>query len=284
VKPLLELSQARIFFAGTLTDPQLNHPEGIAVAADGAIWCGGTLGEIYRIEPDGSRIERVASTGGFALGMDFDEQGRLYVCDLKHRAVFRLDPSGGELVALPLQGGVRPLVSPNVPVVDGARNCLYVSDSNVPHEPGPGIYRFDLESGEGELWYDRDLDFANGLALAADYSRLYVVESWGYRITAVPILEDGSPGEPEVVLDGFEGIADGLSLGPDGRLYVACYAPSRICRVDLAGGSVELLLHDPICNVLCHPTNVAWRGGELFAASLGGHNITAIDLEAAGVL
>lgn len=285
MKPLLDLSQARIFFAGTLTEPQLNHPEGVAVAADGAVWCGGSSGEIYRIEPDGSDITQVATTRGFVLGLAFDEHERLYLCDLKHRTVFRLDTRTGELIDFPRMASERPIVTPNVPVVDAARGCLYVSDSNQAHEPGPGIYRFDLETGEGGLWYTGSLDFANGMALASDGSRLYVAESWGYRVVAIPIDDGGSPGEPTAIVTNFDAIADGLSLGPDGRLYIACYAPSQIRRVDIAnGGLLETVLFDPICNVLCHPTNVAWRGGELFASSLGGCNITSVDLTAAGVL
>ena len=57
---------------------------------------------------------------------------------------------------------------PNFPVVDGSRNCLYVSDSYDPKEQGPGIWRFDLESGEGGLWYDRAMTFANGMSLSPD--------------------------------------------------------------------------------------------------------------------
>jgi gluconolactonase len=47
--------------------------------------------EIYRISADGSRIETVASTGGFILGLAFDSEQNLYACDMRHSAVFRLD-------------------------------------------------------------------------------------------------------------------------------------------------------------------------------------------------
>ena len=82
---------------GALTEPRLSHPEGVAVDADGTIWCGGELGQIYRISADGSHREVVASTGGFCLGMAFDTHGDLFVCDQKHAAVFKLDTSSGAL-------------------------------------------------------------------------------------------------------------------------------------------------------------------------------------------
>lgn len=281
MQPVLDISAASVFFAGTLSEPQLNHPEGIAVASDGSVWCGGSAGEIYRIAADGSGIELVASTGGFALGVAFDEHDRLYVCDLKHGTVFRLDTRTAALTRFAELGDARPMVSPNVPVVDRARGCLYVSDSNLPHQPGPGVYRLDLSTGAGGLWYEGDLDFANGMTLSADGATLYVVESWGHRISAIPIGAEGAPGQARAVLHEIEGIADGLSLGPDGKLYIACYSPSQIYRADVDGGGLELLIHDPISDVLCHPTNVAWRGHELLTASLGGFNISTIDLTGA---
>lgn len=69
---LLDGRRASVFFDRTLTDPQLDHPEGVAVHRDGSVWCGGERGQIFRIDPDGASVEEVASTGGFCLRMAFD--------------------------------------------------------------------------------------------------------------------------------------------------------------------------------------------------------------------
>ncbi len=37
-----------------------------------------------------------------------------------------------------------------VTVMDARRNCLYVSDSHDFHAAGPGVWRFDLETGAGQ--------------------------------------------------------------------------------------------------------------------------------------
>jgi len=66
----------RVVFEGSLTEPQLDHPDGVAVHRDGSIWCGGERGQIYRLSPDGGKLEQVGSTGGFCLGMAFDSQRR----------------------------------------------------------------------------------------------------------------------------------------------------------------------------------------------------------------
>ena len=92
MKPILPLERASVFVDGTVGEPRLNHPEGVAVDRAGDVWCGGETGELYRIAADGSRFEVVVSTGGFVLGLAFDARGRLFACDLAHKAVFRFDP------------------------------------------------------------------------------------------------------------------------------------------------------------------------------------------------
>src|SRR5437764_14856597 len=99
--PVIPFERSTVFFDGVFSEPRLRHPEGLAIDAEGNVWCGGEEGEIYRITADGSTIEQLATTGGFTLGMAFDQQGWLYTCDLRHAAVFRFDPSSRELVRFP---------------------------------------------------------------------------------------------------------------------------------------------------------------------------------------
>jgi gluconolactonase len=279
---VIPFEQSSVFFDGLFSEPRLNHPEGLAVDGDGNVWCGGEEGEIYRIAADGSRIERIASTGGFTLGLAFDGQGRLYTCDLKHAAVFRLDPQSGELTRFATGDGTQSMRVPNVPVVDVQRNCLYVSDSFDFHQAGPGVWRFDLDTGAGTLWYDRPLRFANGMALSADRGTLYVAETFARRVTAIPILPDGRAGEASVFLQEIPGLPDGLVLDDAGRLYVCCYEPSRVCRAT-PDGQIEILIDDPEAHMLCHPTNGAFRGTELLTSNLGRWHITRTEVGARGL-
>lgn len=95
METILDASAARIFYDGLMTEPMLDHPEGLAVHRDGSVWCGGERGQIYRIEPDGSSMEQVASSGGFSQGMAFDREGNLFVCDTKRGEIMRLDARTG---------------------------------------------------------------------------------------------------------------------------------------------------------------------------------------------
>jgi gluconolactonase len=276
VESLLSIDRARVFFDATLGPIRLKHPEGVAVAPDGAVWCGGDGGEIYRIEPDGSAIELIASTGGFTLGLAFDAQGRLYTCDLGHRAIVRLDAQR-KLDQFATGGRGLMLQTPNYPVVDSARGALYVSDSHAQGTRGPGVWRFDLETSSGGPWFDAPLTFANGMALSPDRQWLYVVETFARKVSRIAINQDGTAGAIETVVEKIERLPDGIAFDAVGRLYIACYEPSRLFRVDL-DGRLELLVDDPDAHTLCHPTNCAFRGTELLTANLGRWHITAIDV------
>jgi sugar lactone lactonase YvrE len=283
VRPLLE---ATVFFDGTTGPVRLSHPECVAFDADGNAWCGGDRGEIYRLAADGSGIEQVATTDGFVLGVALDGRGSLFACDLAHRCVFRVDCGSGHLERFADGAGVGGMRIPNFAVVDERRDCLYVSDSYDGEVAGPGIWRVDLTSGGCELWFGDPLTFANGMALSAGGEALYVAETWARRIVRIAIGDDGAPGTPEPVVELPDALPDGIALDAEGRLYIACYEPSRVYRFDPAGGDAaeaEVLLDDPTAHALCHPTNCAFRGTELFTANLGRWHLSKADVGAEGL-
>jgi gluconolactonase len=282
MNPVLPMENVEIFFDGIFSEPRLRHPEGVTIDEEGNVWCGGEGGEIYRIRRDGSDIELVASTEGFTLGLAFDGNGNLYTCDLKHASVFRLSVADGSLEPFADGSEGRKIRIPNFPVVDQRRNCLYVSDSYDMEEPGPGIWKFGLDTGEGDLWYDRPMTFANGMALSSEGDFLYVAETFARKITRIPILEDGTAGESVTFVEGIERLPDGLAFDAGGNLYVSCYEPSRIYRVS-PDRKIELLVDDPEAHTLCHPTNCAFRGEELFTSNLGRWHITRIDVGTEGL-
>jgi sugar lactone lactonase YvrE len=275
----LPLSAAEVFFDGIFSEPRLQHPEGIAIDAQGSIWCGSENGDVHRISPDGTSIETVASTGGFVLGIAFDSSGQLYCCDLMHRAVFRLDPDRGAVT--PFADGGGDLRIPNFAVVDERRGALFVTDSYAPGEPGPGVWRFDLETGRGSLWFDAPMVFANGMALDIDGESLLVVESFARRLTRIPIMSDGRAGQPRTVAEDLGRVPDGIALDVHGNAYISCYEPSCIYRV-APSGDTTLLIADPEAHTFCHPTNTAFRGEELFAANLGRWHITRVHVGVEG--
>ena len=82
----ISIKRATVFADG------LDHPECLAVHPDGSIYAGGEAGQIYRVSADGKRVEEIASTGGFILGVAISPDAKwLAVCDLKKQCVWRLD-------------------------------------------------------------------------------------------------------------------------------------------------------------------------------------------------
>jgi sugar lactone lactonase YvrE len=280
VKTILDTGAAHVFYDGLLTEPRLDHPEGLAVHRDGSVWCGGERGQIYCIEHDGSSMEQVASSEGFSQGMAFDSEDNLYVCDLKHAAVMRLDAKSGVLEKFAEGADGRDIKIANYPAF-GPDGKLYVSDSNAFKEPGPGVFRFDSD-GTGELWYDQPINFANGLAFSPDGRYLYATETFGNAIFRIAIGEDGSAGEREEVASLPGVLPDGLAFDAAGNLYVACYEPSQVLRIT-SDGTVERLIEDKEAHLFCHPTNLAFRGSTLFTANLGRWHITVVETEAEGL-
>lgn len=217
----------------------------------------------------------IASAEGFTLGLAYDGKGTLYMCDLKHAAVFKLDMSTRilQLFADGDEEGNK-INIPNFPVIDSENGCLYVSDSHHPEKEGPGIWRFDLASGQGEMWYNGPIRFANGLVFSTGRDAIYVAETFARRISKIPILADGRPGDKQIVTQ-VDALPDGLALDLQGRLYISCYEPSLIYRWSESSG-LDLLYYDPDAHTLCHPTNCALQGNDLYTANLGRWHISKI--------
>ena len=269
---VLPIEAAAVFFDGLFSEPRLQHPEGIAIGPDGWVWCGSENGEILRIAPDGARIERVAGAGGFTLGLAFEGDRALFFCDLKDKAVYRLDLASHR-VARFSPPGVR---IPNYPVVDARRRRLLVSDSYDFATPGPGVWAYDLATGEGGLWYAEPMTFANGMALAPAGDALFVCETFARRIARIVIDRGGAAVGASVFADDLPGLPDGIAFDAGGNLFIGCYEPSRILRIAPDGGKAEVYIEDATAHLLAHPTNIAFDGSALFTANLGRWHVARI--------
>lgn len=277
-EPILPVDHASVFFDGTFSTPKLSHPEGVAIGPDGWIWSGNQDGDIIRVSPDGTCSEGVVSTGGFVLGLAFEGEDALFACDLKHAAVFRLDLVSRELRRFTPPG----IKIPNFPLIDRQRGKLFVSDSHASGQAGPGIWAYDLATGAGSLWYDRPLNFANGLAQRPGEAALFVCETFAPCITRIAIIEDGSAGDASLFADELPGLPDGIAFDDAGNLVVGCYEPSRLLRISPDGDRTDILIEDVTAHTLCHPTNIAFDGASLFTANLGRWHLSKIKMDIGG--
>ena len=259
----------------------LDHPEGLAFALDGTLYCGGEAGQIYRISPDGKSHEIVGDTGGFNLGLAFSPEGWLAICDGRKNCIWRFNLSNASLEVWASESGGKVLGGMNFPVFD-AKGNLYASENGRWGEREGIVHRFQ-PNGKGEAWA-RDFHFANGLALDVAESFLYVVQSSKDDVLRVPILSDGRAGGSEAFVSGLTHVPDGLAFDAEGSLYVCCYGDNSIWKVN-ARGDKELVVNDPTSLLLNRATNMAFggpRGQTLFVANLGGYQLSALELSVTG--
>ena len=130
--PLHHVSAVRVLAEG------LDHPEGLALGLDGAVYAGGEAGQLYRVAGwrealaggAPAEAEQFATTGGFVLGLALDGGGHVYACDHRRHQVLRVSPAGTVSV---YSGGApgTALRTPNYPVFDAAGGSTSPT-------PGPG--------------------------------------------------------------------------------------------------------------------------------------------------
>ena len=259
----------------------LDHPEGAALGPDGTVYAGGEAGQIYRIGGNGTP-EAYADTGGFLYGVTVDGGGNVYGCDMGRAEVVRVEPAG--TVTTYSRGTLeRPLRVPNFAAFDDAGN-LYVTDSGEWGADDGFVFRV-APGGETTMWSDAVTAFPNGCCLTAPGDALLVVESHTRRILEVPNMADGSAGVPELVADLTGSQPDGIALAADGTMFVGCYRPDRVWRIE-PSGAPEILLDDPDGVSLNQPANVAFFGAELdqlAISSLGGWSIVGLDVGMRGL-
>jgi gluconolactonase len=259
----------------------LDHPEGLAFDSKGDLWCGGEGGQIYKILSNGRHSE-VANVGGFCLGVAFRPDGKLLICRVEPPGLVVLDPEtcNHEVFATEVAG--RRLITPNFPAFDRKGN-LYFSDSGMKDSATGCVVKIRLDGVE-TIW-QADLRFANGLSFDLEQRTLFVVQSFDDNVLRIPILADGSSGKPEIYCAQLEAVPDGLALDEEGNLYTSCYGNSRIYRIR-PDGSKEIVSEDRQGIVLNRVTNLAFGGldlKDLYAANLGGRQISSLKMDTPGV-
>jgi sugar lactone lactonase YvrE len=206
-------------------------PEDVVVDEAGRVVTGVDDGRLLRVGADG-RVEVVADTGGRPLGIELLGDGRLLVCDA-HRGLLAVDPATSAVEVLVDRVAGEPMRFCNNAAV-AADGTVYFSDSS--RRFGIDHWRADLleHSGTGRL-LRRDpggavevlldgLQFANGVALAADGSFVAVAETGAYRLTRL-WLQGERAGRTDLLADNLPGFPDNLSTGPGGLLWVALGSP-----------------------------------------------------------
>lgn len=211
--------------------------EDVVVDAAGDVWTGTEDGSVFRIRPDGSRVERVATTGGRPLGLELYGE-RLLIADA-HRGLLVLDPADGGIEPLVDRVAGKPMVFCNNAAV-AQNGDIWFSDSSTayPIERWKSDFAENTRTGrllrlrpggsdnsdrEAEVHLD-GLAFANGVALAPDESWVAVAET-GARTVVRLWLTGPRAGRRDFLVDDLPGYPDNISRGSDGLIWVTIASP-----------------------------------------------------------
>jgi sugar lactone lactonase YvrE len=202
-------------------------PEDVLVLDDGRVIYGLVDGRVMASAPDGSHHEVLAETGGRPLGLEQHPDGSIVVCDAVRGL---LTVAGGSVEVLADRFEGEPFLFTNNAAV-ASDGTIYFSVSS--RRFGIEVYRSDIleHSNTGRL-FRRDpggdlhvladgLSFANGVALSADESSVFVAETGEYRIRRIPADGGGSPG---LLVENLPGIPDNLTAS-GGIVWAAMFTP-----------------------------------------------------------
>jgi sugar lactone lactonase YvrE len=171
----------------------------------------------------GKGTEPADARAGGPSGNAFDEQGRLYTCEVRERRVVRVDKKGKiDVIASQYQG--KRLNAPDDIVVrrDGV---AYFTDPAFGTQQDHreldfyGVYRV---SAKGEMeaiakWKTRP----NGVALAPNGRILYVTDSDARNVRAFDLDRGGAASNERVIVASVPGVPGGIRTDEKGNLWVA---------------------------------------------------------------
>jgi sugar lactone lactonase YvrE len=255
-------------------------PEGITIDKTGNIYVslgppgfvGGGLGEIRKISPDGQEtllakyeFEGVSGPAGLAV----DAPGNVYFAFPSNNPEFNgVYQVSGEGVPERIPG-TEGMIIPNGLAFD-KHGDLYVTDSIM-----GAIWRIPLkEDAPPEIWFqdltiggcENDPLGANGIAYWKD--GFYVANPTRGLLVYIPILKDGSHGDPEIVageddcdpdFDELDAM-DGIALDVHGNVYALLVLQDKMVRINPADGSFTTLLTAE--DGLWNPASIAFGTGK----------------------
>ncbi|MFT5222390.1 MAG: sugar lactone lactonase YvrE [Glaciecola sp.] len=208
-------------------------PEDLTFAPDGTAYTGVEDGRILSLAPGATSWITVGNTGGRPGGLQLDATGAIIAADYRLGLV-RMDAATGESQVLTDRvKGERLRCCNNVDIHADGR--IFFSSSSqrwdlhelrldaFEHTATGRLLVFDPADGSTEVVL-ADLPLANGVAVAQDGSYVAVANTAGYDIDRV-WLSGPAAGTRDKLVESLPGMPDNLSVGADGRIWMAMVLP-----------------------------------------------------------
>jgi sugar lactone lactonase YvrE len=232
---------------------------------DGKLWFSDMQGlQVMTVDAVG-RSEKIIEIKGSPSGLGWLPDGRLLVVSMLDRRLLRLDSEG--LVEVADLGHLASFHC-NDMVVD-KQGRAYIGNfgfdyaAKAPVEPAEIV--LVMPDGHARI-VAQDLLFPNGTVITPDGQTLIVAETFGNRLTAFNIEQDGALSHRRVWANLEGAFPDGICLDAEGAIWVAAPHPGEVMRV-LEGGDIT------------HRVNVSTRP---YACVLGGDDRCTLFICTAG--
>lgn len=253
----------------------LAHSSGLLIAPD---WTGG--GGVTLLAPEGRQVRHLARDRADSPlrpnGIALEVGGDILIAHLgqEEGGIFRLRPDGSsEPVLLEVEGEALP---PTNFVTRDHLGRLWVTVSTR-ITPRAADYRATSNTGFIVLLDNRDarivadgLGYANECLLSPDGKRLYVNETFGRRLTAFDVAEDGALSNRRCLHEfGSGAFPDGLALDEAGGIWIVSIVSNRVLRLT-PDGKLHTILEDS------DPDHLQWVEAAYRSASMDRQHLDGV--------
>ncbi len=212
---------------------------------DGRLWLANwTQQEIVAVDRAGkSEVVLRLPYPEFPFSIDWLPDGRLLVVSAGERPLVRQELDGSFVDHAKLERGWNEIV------VDGRGNA-YINRVGFDMMAGEAFKTgtIALVTPDGVARQVAEgLYFPNGMAVTPDNATLIVAESYGRRLTAFDVANDGGLSNRRVWADLGDGVPDGICIDQDGAVWCADVPNKRCVRVREGGEVLRTVQGDRGC-------------------------------------
>jgi sugar lactone lactonase YvrE len=201
---------------------------------DGKLWFSDMLMHLVMTVTADGKAETVISVPQQPSGLGWLPDGRMLVVSMHDRRLLRLDPAGLALVA---ELGDMAHYHCNDMVVD-RHGRAYIGNFGFDYEakqPAKTTVLILVTPDGKKRVVAEDMFFPNGSVITPDGGTLIVAETYGARLTAFTITQDGSLTGRRVWAKLQGATADGICLDAEGAIWAASPISSEVVRVREGG-------------------------------------------------
>ena len=219
----------KLLSAQLLAVGKFNGPESIAIDKNHRICSGTQDGDIKCIMPN-QEIKTITNTGGRPLGMKFDNENNLIVCDA-YKGLLSFDENNKITVLANSAQGIAFKFTDDLDIA--SNGIIYFTDASSKYKQSEYLYdlleaqphgrfmSYNPQTKMVKVLLD-NLYFANGVALSENEDFVLVNETYRYRIMKY-WLKGVKKGTSEIFVDNLPGFPDNITSNGNGTFWLALF-------------------------------------------------------------